>query len=220
MRETQQQRTARLGPSQSISNGQQYASNNRRNNSIHRHSNDTSRSSCHSRNSSTTSTSSVGSLNHFGIDESNNYLISPHGTPQAQRFVNVMPKQQNQFEDMSMSFGPYLSQMNAMMQKGQQGYEPSQDFELYAPDSALSTPTFLTFAEASPGESPQQGWMSEGDTTNNRRTSRRISNGLLDRIAKFETMGAEPVQAGRPYTPPQTDNCTSPVVFFNASSKH
>jgi hypothetical protein len=58
-----------------------------------------------------------------------------------------------QMEDMSMSFGPYLSQMNAMTAAG-------QDFELYAPDSALSTPTFLTFAEASPSQSPHQGWIS------------------------------------------------------------
>ena len=212
MRETQQQRTARLGPSQPIGNSHSnaYASNSRRNHSINRNNNNHSRSSCHSRNSSTTSASSTGSsINHFGIDENNNYIISPQATPQSQRFVNVMPKQV-QYDDMTMSLGPYLSQMQAMMQNSQSGYgnATTNDFELYAPDSAVSTPTFLTFAEASPSESPQQGWISEGEATNSRRTSRRISNGLLDRIAKFENMGAEPIQIGRPYTPPQNDNST------------
>ncbi len=223
MRETQQQRTARLGPSQPIgnANANNYANNSRRNSTMNRHSNNQSRSSCHSRNSST---SSIGSINHFGIDENNNFLLSPHGTPQSQRFVNVMPGNR-QMDDMSMSFGPYLSQMNAMMQKSQQGYDNAQgqDFELYAPDSALSTPTFLTFAEASPSESPQ-GWISEGEATNSRRSSRRVSNGILDRVAKFENMGPEPIQAGRPYTPPgQNDNSTYPFglirpVILDSSS--
>lgn len=108
-----------------------------------------------------------------------------------------------------MSFGPYLEQMSSLVQKSQQGYDGAagQDFELYGADSALPTPTFLTFAEVSPSQSPNQGWMSEGETTNSCRSSRRISNGILDRVAKFESMGPEPIQVGRPYTPPgQNDN--------------
>ncbi|KAB5511508.1 hypothetical protein GE09DRAFT_1164738 [Coniochaeta sp. 2T2.1] len=218
MRETQQQRTARLGLSQPApyndnhnnNTTSNYASNSRRNYAVNRHTNNVSRSSCHSRNSST---SSIGSINHFGIDENNNFLMSPHGTPQSQRFANVIPVNNRQMEDMSMSFGPYLSQMDAMMQKGQQGYDnnnPGQDFQLYAPDSALSTPTFMTFAEASPSQSPH-GWMSEGEARGSRRSSRRISGGILDRVAKFENMGPEPIQAGRPYTPPgQNDNMYYP----------
>lgn len=207
MRDTQQQRAARLGPSQPANT---YANNSRRNSAVsaNRHRNNPRRSSCHSRDSSS---SSIGSINHFGIDENNNFLISPHGTPQNQRFVNAMPSNR-QMEDMSMSFGPYLSQMNAMMQKSQQGYDAAtgQDFELYAPDSALSTPTFLTFDEASPSQSPHQGWISEGEATNSRRSSRRISNGILDRVAKFENMGPEPIQVGRPYTPPGQNDSTYP----------
>lgn len=197
MRDTQQQRTARLGPSQPAN-----SYNSRRNEdtlSIPRHSNNLSRSSCHSRGSST---SSIGSINHFGIDENNNYLLSPHGTPQRQRFVNVMPSGRP-VEDMSMAFGPYLGQMDAMMQKSQHGYgaAPGHDFELYGPDGAFPTPTFLTFADVSPGQSPQ-GWISEGEITSSRRSSRRISNGILERVAKFENMGPDPIQVGRPYTPP------------------
>ncbi|KAF4438296.1 SWI5-transcription factor, partial [Fusarium albosuccineum] len=72
-----------------------------------------------------------------------------------------------------------------------------KDFDLFNTDSALSTPTFINF----PAESPSaQGWVSEGDTSSTRRNSRRISNGILDRVSKFETLGAEGLQ--RPITPP------------------
>jgi regulatory protein SWI5 len=84
-----------------------------------------------------------------------------------------------------------------MMQKNQQaGFAGDMSEDLFNNGSALSTPTFMNFQE-SPST---QGWTSEGDTTSTRRSSRRISNGIMDRVNKFETLGLEDLQ--RPITPP------------------
>jgi regulatory protein SWI5 len=93
----------------------------------------------------------------------------------------------------------YSAQMNVI--GTQEGFSPnnmirSQDFELY-PSSTLSTPTFVTFNE-SPSGAP--GWNSEGEVSSSRRSSRRISNGIMDRVSKFETMGTDNPE--RPATPP------------------
>jgi regulatory protein SWI5 len=96
--------------------------------------------------------------------------------------------------------------MNLVVKKNQSNFLAnnalgSEDLEFFASDSALSTPTFLTFGDASADVASQQGWISEGETASTRRTSRRISNGIMDRVAKYENMvGPDAVQ--RPLTPP------------------
>ncbi|KAF4981825.1 hypothetical protein FZEAL_2452 [Fusarium zealandicum] len=122
-----------------------------------------------------------------------NYLMSPHGTPQTQRFDPSC------FDPNSLPFDPYAADLNVMMSKGQAGgygdnMSGGKDFDLFNNDSALSTPTFMNFPEAS----STQGWVSEGDTSSTRRTSRRISNGIMDRVHKFENMDG----LQRPTTPP------------------
>ncbi len=82
--------------------------------------------------------------------------------------------------------------------------DPSREFEFFATDSALSTPSFMTFPDSSPaGTGP--GWISETETasTHSRRSSRRISNGILDKVAKFEAMLDEGLDGlpRRPSTP-------------------
>lgn len=206
MRETQQQRTlARPGPSQLNNNNNNNQHSNHNTPTHSRHNSISSVSSIHTRGHSRNS-----SINHFGIDE-NSFLLSPHGTPQSQRFMDPMSSH-GQIDDMGIPFDPYMSAMNLMMKKNQASYDaaPAQDFELYAPDSALSTPTFMTFAEASPGS--HQGWMSEGEAANSRRSSRRISNGIMDRVAKFENIAR--LDADEPATPPeQNDNRASSVLM-------
>ncbi|CEI69862.1 unnamed protein product [Fusarium venenatum] len=123
---------------------------------------------------------------------SDNYLMSPHGTPQTQRFDPSC------FDPNSIPFDTYNTDFNVMMSKGQQAYGDNlsggKEFDLFNNDSALSTPSFMTF----PSEgSSAQGWASEGDTSSTRRTSRRISGGILDRVNKFENL-----DSARPATPP------------------
>ncbi|KAI0023399.1 hypothetical protein F4780DRAFT_78990 [Xylariomycetidae sp. FL0641] len=71
----------------------------------------------------------------------------------------------------------------------------SPDFELFSP-STLSTTNFMDFPDS---HSAAAGWISDGGTTSTR-GSRRVSNGLSDRVARFENLGAEFQQ--RPLTPP------------------
>jgi regulatory protein SWI5 len=145
-------------------------------------------------------------------DDTEKYLLSPHGTPHSQRFVDAMAQQQQErLEDMDTPpFDSYMGPINVIVKKNQVNFgttyglnpdmSPVQDFEMFAPDSALSTPTFMTFPDASPVGGSQQGWISEDETASTRRTSRRISNGIIDRVNKFESMGTEIAQ--RPATPP------------------
>lgn len=129
-------------------------------------------------------------------------LISPHATPQlqAERF------DQSCFGTNPLSFPPYGGDLNMMMSRAQTGFgdqmSGGREFDIFNTDSALSTPTFPNFQE-SPNA---QGWTSEGDTTSTRRASRRISNGIMDRVNKFEHLGFEAIQ--RPITPPN-QNATS-----------
>ncbi|KAF5017904.1 hypothetical protein F66182_10133 [Fusarium sp. NRRL 66182] len=133
---------------------------------------------------------------------SESYLMSPHGTPQTQRFEPPC------FDPSSLPFDPYTADLDMMLSKGQTGYGDNnlsggKEFELFNNDSALSTPTFINF----PTESPSaQGWASEGDTSSTRRSSRRISNGIMDRVNKFESLDTAGLQ--RPTTP-QNQNVQS-----------
>jgi regulatory protein SWI5 len=131
------------------------------------------------------------------------YLLSPQGTPQSHRFQNfagqgMVPSAMGQTaSDYSGAMNPTLdtSRFNSLTTGLSMG---SEDLEFFNSDSALSTPTFLTFPEGALSATSQQGWMSEGETTSTRRTSRRISNGIMDRVAKFESMTTE---GARPVTP-------------------
>ncbi|KAK8082814.1 hypothetical protein PG996_001595 [Apiospora saccharicola] len=154
-----------------------------------------------------------------------NYLISPHGTPQMQGFdpncFDGLPPQQ----DMNLQFNFYEAQMNMMMKKNQESFSESmsspQDFELY-PSSSMSTPTFMNFSESPNGG---QGWISEGETSHSRRSSRRISNGIMDRVSKFENMHPGMEGSQRPLTPPHQNatgeslsrpRCTQPQLITKA----
>ncbi|KAF4775425.1 hypothetical protein HER10_EVM0010350 [Colletotrichum scovillei] len=135
---------------------------------------------------------------YMASNDHENYLMSPHGTPQAQRFDATC------FDSSPIQYNQYGQQMNDMMAKGQQVYGANmggnKDFELFGSDSALSTPSFMNFSDT---PNTPQGWISEDETASTRRSSRRISNGIMDRVNKFETMGVEQMQ--RPMTPPHQD---------------
>ncbi|KAI1039783.1 hypothetical protein LB505_004683 [Fusarium chuoi] len=142
---------------------------------------------------------------------SENYLMSPHGTPQTQRFDPSC------FDPNSLPFDPYTTDLSVMMGKGQQAaygdnMSGGKEFDIFNNDSALSTPTFINF----PSEgSSAQGWSSEGDTSRTRRTSRRISGGILDRVNKFETLDS----TTRPATPPNQNQGQSQSQSQNTQSQ-
>ncbi|KAI1757552.1 hypothetical protein F4782DRAFT_134153 [Xylaria castorea] len=129
----------------------------------------------------------------LAIDE--NYLLSPSATPLTQCFEQQWCDGLPVLDDISMSFGMYNGTMNVAVKKSQDGY-PTSDFEAFIP-SAMSTPNMMDFPD-NPIGTP--GWMSESETSNSRRSSRRVSNGIMDRVNKFEDMNHELLQ--RPLTPP------------------
>lgn len=125
-------------------------------------------------------------------DDSENFLISPHSTPQSQRFDASC------FDDMPVEFPYDGGQWNMIMQKNHESFADnmaeSKNFDLYSNDSALSTPTFMNFPDSPAG----QAW-STCDDAASRRNPRRISNGIMERVSKFEHMGMGEPQ--RPTTP-------------------
>lgn len=139
--------------------------------------------------------SSYGNVN-VALSGNTQYMASPNGTPQTQQF------DPSSFDINNISFDAYTSHMNAMMSRGQAAYGDNmmggKDFDMFNNDSALSTPTYMNFPE-SPSA---QGWASEGDTSSTRKVSRRISNGILDRVNKFENLPEGFVNGQVPSTPP------------------
>ncbi|KAI0165159.1 hypothetical protein GGR52DRAFT_557686 [Hypoxylon sp. FL1284] len=128
-----------------------------------------------------------------------NYLISPHGTPRTQSFEEQCFGNLPNPQDLQMNLDMYNGSMDVAIKKNQESFPSnmtaSQDFDQF-PSSTLSTPTFMNFHDSPTGGA---GWISEGETSSTR-TSRRISNGIMDRVAKFETLGLE---VPRPLTPPR-----------------
>jgi regulatory protein SWI5 len=104
-------------------------------------------------------------------------LVEAHGLP---------------FEPYSASLAPFERSVN---QLNGTGVDPAREFDFFVPDSALSTPSFMTFPESSPG-GDGQGWGSETETasTHSRRSSRRVS-------AKFQAIEGGFDASGRPCTP-------------------
>ncbi|KAH6847646.1 hypothetical protein B0I37DRAFT_148729 [Chaetomium sp. MPI-CAGE-AT-0009] len=157
-------------------------------------------------------------------DGGDNFLISPQVTPQSRRFTNAVPGQGPltgthglPFDPYSGSFGSFEGTVN---QLNGTSIDPSREFEFFSPDSALSTPSFMTFPDSSPG-GDGHGWGSETETasTHSRRPSRRISNGILDK-AKFESAVGGFEGSGRPCTPSeQIPNEYFPQTPVEASIK-
>ncbi|KAI0965814.1 hypothetical protein F4678DRAFT_311841 [Xylaria arbuscula] len=118
------------------------------------------------------------------------YLVSPGATPQLpcfdQQWADGLPLP----GDMSTLFDMY----NVDVTKGQEGYPGGlgSDIGLFSPN-VLSNPSMMNFQN-----NLIDGWMAENEMIN---TKRRVSNGIADRVNKFENMGQEPLQ--RPLTPPR-----------------
>lgn len=121
-------------------------------------------------------------------------MISPNHTPHSQRFDASC------FESSSAPFDAYGEQLNMMMQRNQGSYgnnlSSAKDFDLFAVENNQSMPF---------PNSPNQAWMADGGNATIRRSARRISDGIMDRVAIFENMNGE--EAEGPSTPPnQNEN--------------
>lgn len=142
--------------------------------------------------------------------DSDPFLLSPQVAAQSVLFPGALSGQGQNIH--GLSYAPYSGPpglMDGSVNLNSSGIDPSREFDFFAADSALSTPSFMTFPDSSPaGTGP--GWISETETasTHSRRSSRRISNSIMDKVAKFEAMLDEGLDGlpRRPSTPTgQTD---------------
>jgi regulatory protein SWI5 len=117
---------------------------------------------------------------HMGSDE--NYLNSPISTPQRQSFDASCSGQYGE-----QPFSPY----------GYNGHINTTQANLFA-DGNLTPSAFLDFSATFEGGTGEQN-----SENNSRRSSRRISGGILDRVAKFENLALQ--SPSRPITPPTQD---------------
>ncbi|XWX00009.1 hypothetical protein V2A60_008025 [Cordyceps javanica] len=112
------------------------------------------------------------------------------------------------FESSTAPFDTYGEQLNMMMQRNQGNYgnnlSSAKDFELFNVENAQSMPQY-----ANVPESPSQAWMGNEGNATIRRSTRRISDGIMGRVAIFENINAEEPQG--PSTPPsQNENAYLP----------
>ncbi|KAK3292978.1 uncharacterized protein B0H64DRAFT_363255 [Chaetomium fimeti] len=139
-------------------------------------------------------------------DGSDNFLISPQVTPQSRRFTNAVPGQSPLTGAHGLQFDPYSGPLGSFERTvnplNGTNIDPSREFDFFQPESGLSTPSFMTFPDSSPG-GDGHGWGSETETasTHSRRSSRRMSNGIMDKGAKFEAAPGGFEVSGRPCTP-------------------
>jgi regulatory protein SWI5 len=140
---------------------------------------------------------------HFDNDE--NYLNSPIVTPSRQSFdASCMSQfssqeQQNQFS--------YTGPINQIINVDPINFNGANDFNLYPSNGNLTPSAFLDFSAGfdNNSEASRSG-------NHSRRTSggRRISGGIVDRVAQFESMAQA---SQRPITPPN-QNVSCKLLAF------
>ncbi|KAM3466883.1 hypothetical protein MY5147_001871 [Beauveria neobassiana] len=125
--------------------------------------------------------------------DTEHFMISPNQTPHSQRF------DQSCFEQSTAPFDTYGGQLNMMMQRNQGSYgnnlSSAKDFDLFTAENNQPMPSYDNIPQ-----SPSQAWMTDGGNATIRRSARRISDGIMGRVAIFETMNGEETQV--PSTPP------------------
>lgn len=144
-------------------------------------------------------------------DDSDTFLLSPQVTPHTQRFGNSLSGRDPMADMAGLSFESYIGAIDMIKNPASfaSGIDPTRDFDFFGSDSALSTPTFMTFPDSSPA-STGPGWISESETvsTQSRRASRRISGGIMEKVARFEALASgTDASTQRPCTP--ADQITS-----------
>lgn len=124
-----------------------------------------------------------------------NYL-TPHGTPQTQSFDSPA------FDPTHSSLSNFANQISLSASPFDSVIPENTDFDLFVHESAHSTPNFPSFY----GSPASQGYISEDDTTSTRKAlRRRVSNGIRDRVDKFEAfdLDSQKPTGQRPMTPPE-----------------
>jgi regulatory protein SWI5 len=107
----------------------------------------------------------------------------------------------NQYGNGSLNQGQnrwsYSGPINTVINVDPDQFNESNDFNLFSNDQILTPSAFLDFSA---------GFDNGSDATrsenNSRRNSRRISGGIIDRVAQFESLALQSPRTQRPMTPP------------------
>jgi len=127
------------------------------------------------------------------FDNDENYLHSPIVTPHRQSFDATCA---SPYEDQMGSFqyapnGP----INMIMQVDPNAFHGGNDFNLFTSEAALTPSAYLDFSAGFETDNQQQS----GGNSRRSSAGRRISGGLVDRVAQFESLS---MKSPRPITPP------------------
>jgi regulatory protein SWI5 len=126
------------------------------------------------------------------FDNDENYLNSPIATPHRQSFDAGCT---NQYGNGNQSQYSYSGPINTIMNVDPNQFNGNNDFNLFSSETILTPSAFLDFsAEFDNGSDATKS------ENHSRRSSRRISGGIVDRVAQFESLALQSPQ--RPITPP------------------
>jgi regulatory protein SWI5 len=137
------------------------------------------------------------------FDNDDTYLQSPVVTPHRQSFDTGSANSYR--ENGQSSQYAYSGPINSIINVDPNAFNGANDFNLFSSDGALTPSAFLDFSA---------GFESSNDSGNNSRRNsggRRISGGIVDRVAQFEQLALKSPQ--RPITP-QNQNVQSMLMIL------
>jgi regulatory protein SWI5 len=135
-------------------------------------------------------------FNQFDNDE--NYLNSPTVTPHRESFdAACMNQYGNGDHSQNQNRWSYSGPINTIINVDPNQFTGSNDFNLFSNDQILTPSAFLDFSAGF-----ENGSDATRSETNSRRSSRRISGGIMDQVARYENLTLQSPQTQRPLTPP------------------
>jgi regulatory protein SWI5 len=132
------------------------------------------------------------------FDNDENYLHSPIVTPHRQSFDTACASPYG--DHMGATHYPQSGSINVTMQVDPNLFQMGSDFNLFTSEQALTPSAYLDFSTGF--ETTNQ--LQSGENSRRSSGGRRISGGLVDRVAQFESLS---MKSPRPITPP-TQNIT------------
>ena len=134
--------------------------------------------------------------NQFDNDE--NYLNSPTVTPHRQSFdAGCMNQYGNGGLNQNQNRWSYSGPINTIIDVDPNQFNGNNDFNLFSNDQILTPSAFLDFSAGF-----DNGSDATRSASQSRRSSRRISGGIVDRVAQFESLALQSPHLQRPMTPP------------------
>ncbi len=133
-------------------------------------------------------------------DNDENFLNSPLVTPQRQSFdAGCGNASGNQYTNRGhQAHYSYSGPINTIIDVNLNNFNEDNDFNLFPSDGSFTPTAYMDFSANFDGSQCS----SSGNHSRKTSTGRRISTGIVDRVAQFENMALQSPQLQRPVTPP------------------